>query len=580
MAKSKKSLAETHPELAKEWHPTKNESMTPDDVTPGSTKQAWWKCDKGDDHEWASNVKDRARGRNCPICSGRKVVESNCLYTVSPEIAKDWHPTLNGKLTPHDFTANSHKKVWWKCSKGDDHEWESRIADRRKVKCPVCTGRKIVYSNSIESTHPEIAKQWHPTMNGNLKASEVIRGSLRKVWWKCDKGDDHEWETSILTRTSGSNCPVCSGKKVAKSNSLAAVNPELAEQWHPKLNKELTPSDVVAGSDKKVWWKCDEGDDHEWESSVANRTKGNGCPVCINRKLTRNNSLEFSNIELSKEWHPTLNKGITPSDFIAGSNKKVWWQCPEGSDHVWKSEIKSRNEGAGCPICSGKKTVDSNCLATLNPQLSKQWHQTLNGKLTPKDITPFSNRSVWWQCDKREDHVWKTNVASRSNGRNCPFCSLTPQSKQELLITFELRTMFKRINPKGFKTTLDGKLRAIDIFVPKLNLCIEFDGAYWHKGKREIDKIKSNLLLKEGYSVVRVREEPLKKIHDTDVISKKPYDGKQVTNDILSMILSMYDLNSELVQRIKGYQSKGELQNERGLNRYIDKILKVKAEKK
>ena len=162
----------------------------------------------------------------------------------------------------------------------------------------------------------------------------------------------------------------------------------------------------------------------------------------------------------------------------------------------------------------------------------------------------------------------------------CPYCTLTPQSKQELTITFELRTLFKRINPKGFKTRLNGRLRAIDIFIPKLNLCIEFDGSYWHKGKREIDKIKSNLLLKEGYSVIRVREEPLKKIHDTDVISKQPYDGKQVTNDILSMILSMYDLDSELVQRIKGYQSKDELQNESGLNRYIDKILKEKAEKK
>ena len=56
MAKSKKSLAETHPELAKEWHPTKNESLTPNDVTPGSKKRVWWKCDKGLDHEWITSV--------------------------------------------------------------------------------------------------------------------------------------------------------------------------------------------------------------------------------------------------------------------------------------------------------------------------------------------------------------------------------------------------------------------------------------------------------------------------------------------------------------------------------------------
>ena len=87
------------------------------------------------------------------------------------------------------------------------------------------------------------------------------------------------------------------------------------------------------------------------------------------------------------------------------------------------------------------------------------------------------------------------------------------------------------------------------------------------------------MLLKEGYSVIRIREEPLKKIHGTDVISKRPYDGKQVTNDILSMILSMYNLNSEMVERIEDYQFQDGLQNEKGLNRYIDKILKEKADK-
>jgi len=88
------------------------------------------------------------------------------------------------------------------------------------------------------------------------------------------------------------------------------------------------------------------------------------------------------------------------------------------------------------------------------------------------------------------------------------------------------------------------------------------------------------MLFKEGFKLIRVREAPLEKIYDTDVISKQPYDGKQVTNNILSMILSMYDLDSELVQRINEYQSINELLNEKGLNRYIDKILKEKAEKK
>jgi hypothetical protein len=139
--------------------------------------------------------------------------------------------------------------------------------------------------------------------------------------------------------------------------------------------------------------------------------------------------------------------------------------------------------------------------------------------------------------------------------------------------------LFKNINPKGLKTKLEGRLRAIDIYIPKLNLCIEFDGSYWHKDKRDIDKIKSEMLFEEGFKLIRVREEPLKKIYDTDVISKKPYNGKQVTNDILSMILSIFELDAKLVSKIKAYQSKDGLQNEKGLEKYIDKILTEKAEK-
>jgi hypothetical protein len=88
------------------------------------------------------------------------------------------------------------------------------------------------------------------------------------------------------------------------------------------------------------------------------------------------------------------------------------------------------------------------------------------------------------------------------------------------------------------------------------------------------------MLFEEGFKLIRVREEPLKKIYDTDIISKQPYDGKKVTNDILSKILSLFDLDSTLVSKIKAYQSKEGLQNEKGLEKYIDKILTEKAENK
>ena len=505
------------------------------------------------------------------------------LAETHPEVAKQWHPTLNGELTPNDFTGGSHKKVWWKCPKGDDHEWETSLTNRTRLgrNCTICSNQKIVKSNSLATTNPKLASQWHPTLNRNLTPSSFPSGSGKKVWWKCPKGDDHEWESRINHITNGSGCPICSGRKVVESNCIATTHTELAKQWHPTLNGDLTPKDVVSGTAKKVWWKCDKGDNHKWEASINQRTNsGSGCPICSGRKSIKSNSLAITHPLLAKEWHPTKNGDLTPFDLKSGSHTRVWWKCDKGDDHEWKTSCVSRKIGGGCPICSGHKTVESNSLAITHPLLAKEWHPTKNGDLTPRNSRYGSHNKVWWKCDKGDDHEWKAVIYSRTDGKGCPFCTLTPQSKQELTITFELMKLFKNINPKGLKTKLEGRLRAIDIFIPKLNLCIEFDGSYWHKDRREIDKIKSEMLFDKGFKVIRVREEPLPKTNDNDVISKMPYNGKQVTNDILSMIMSIFELDAKLVSKIKEYQSKEGLQNEKGLEKYIDKILTEKAEKK
>ena len=569
-------LSTTHPEIAKEWHPTKNGKTTTYDIVSGSNKNFWWKCDKGDDHEWKASPSNRSiHSSNCPVCSNQKVVQSNSLAKTHPYLAKRWHPTLNGDLTPEKVVRGSGRRVWWKCDKGDDHEWKAVISSTHKNTCPICDNKKIVLSNCLATTNPKLAKEWHPIKNGSLTPYEIGEGSGRKVWWKCDKGEDHEWKTPPSQRNK-SGCPICANQMVVLSNCLSTTHPEIAKEWHPTKNGKTTAYDIVSGSNKKFWWKCNKGDDHEWKASASNRKLHNSnCPICSNHKVVLSNCLATTNPEMLEKWHPSKNGNLTPFDITKGSAKRVWWKCDKGDDHEW-SAIVVITEKNTCPICSNLKVVLSNCLATTNSKLSKEWHPTKNGSLTPYKIGEGSGKKVWWKCNKGDDHEWRVSIDNRKY-TGCPFCTLTPQSKQELTITFELMKLFKNINPKGLKTKLEGKLRAIDIYIPKLNLCIEFDGSYWHKDKRDIDKIKSEMLFEEGFKLIRVREEPLKKIYDTDVISKQPYNGKQVTNDILSMILSIFELDAKLVSKIKAYQSKDDLQNEKGLEKYIDKILTEKT---
>ena len=63
---------------------------------------------------------------------------------------------------------------------------------------------------------------------------------------------------------------------------MQTINPALAEEWNYEKNTELTPEDVTANSNKKVWWKCSNG--HEWQAVIYNRNKGNGCPVCAKER--------------------------------------------------------------------------------------------------------------------------------------------------------------------------------------------------------------------------------------------------------------------------------------------------------
>jgi positive regulator of sigma E activity len=347
---------------------------------------------------------------------GKRFVSDN------PKLLSEWHPTKNGDLTPSDVTVGSNKKVWWRCERG--HEWDATAYNRAKGQgCPYCFGKRVCADNSLQALNPKLSKQWHPTKNERLTPDNVTVSSGKKVWWQCEKG--HEWEATVVNRAKGNGCPYCSGKRACADNSLQTLNPLLSEQWHPTKNGDLTPNDVTSFSHKKVWWQCEKG--HEWEVAIANRSDGKGCPYCSGRYVCADNSLQTLNPILSKQWHPTKNGDLTPNDVTSSSGKKVWWQCEKG--HNWKATVAHRANGTDCPYCAGKLVCADNCLQTLNPDISKQWHPTKNWDLTPSDVTLGSNKKIWWQC--KLGHEWQAAIYSRANGRGCPHCRRMKVSKSD-----------------------------------------------------------------------------------------------------------------------------------------------------
>ena len=202
-------FAEAFPALAAQWHPEKNGSLTPSDVSAFSGERVWWLGPCG--HEWLTAPRARAEGHGCPYCAGRKVLAGfNDLATKAPALAAEWHPEKNGALAPSDVAAGSRRKAWWLGPCG--HEWEAAVSNRyRGSGCPYCSGRRLLPGlNDLATRRPEVAAQWHPTLNGPLTPSDVMPGSGVGVWWKCPAcGCEWKAPPAVRTRPKGTGCPSC-----------------------------------------------------------------------------------------------------------------------------------------------------------------------------------------------------------------------------------------------------------------------------------------------------------------------------------------------------------------------------------
>ena len=474
------------------------------------------------------------------------------LLSSYPHLVKEWHPTKNGELTPNDFTHGSKKKVWWLCPEGHSYDATPNHRTQKNPRgCPYCSGNKVGEDNNLLFLFPEVAKEWHPTKNGELTPNEFTYGSKKKVWWLCPEG--HSYETSIGGRTGNQRgCSYCAGKKVSEDNNLLFLFPEIAKEWHPTKNGELTPNNFTHGSKKKVWWLCSKG--HSYESNINNRIANqSGCSYCAGKKVSEDNNLLRLYPEITKEWHPTKNKGLTPKQVTSKSSEKVWWLCPKG--HSYESAIAKRTDDnpRGCPYCSGNKVGEDNNLLFLFPEVAKEWHPTKNKELTPNQVTSGSGKKVWWLCPK--GHSYNSGIHSRTNRNSgCPKCS-NQSSQPEIRILSELKWFFDEVNSR-YK--VDGV--EIDIFLPNFNIGIEYDGNYWHKDKKDKDLEKNKFLLSQDIHLIRVREHPLKSLSENDIVVSNYSLTKTDLDNILKKIVPFVDNN--IKEKINAYLVKSSFVNE------------------
>ena len=498
------SLQEANPELAREWHPTKNGSLVPSMFTPGSKQKVWWLCPKNKNHEWPAVILNRSHGAGCPLCAGRPISTGKpkikvTLDKANPALAKEWHPTLNGSLLPSMVTPGSKQKVWWLCPKNKNHEWPAIILNRSHgAGCPFCVGQAPCKDNCLATLRPDLAKEWHPTKNGDLTPYNVTLGRKQKVWWLCPREKRHEWPAAIRNRIRGDGCPKCQRKisqlelriycelkylflstvaqKKISGFECDVYIPEIRAgievdgvYWHrDKYLHDKAKAETIRSKDIVLIGVRDAGIERISDPVIFHTPNDSNLAVikrivkaldaqcnldqnkrkAIDEYLQRRefaNDSEYKKLwytlpaplpgqsllelrpDLAKEWHPTKNGDLTPSDVSLHSGRNVWWLCPKNKNHEWPAIIAHRSIGGGCPLCLGRhiSTGKPKIKVTLdkaNPDLAKEWHPTKNGSLLPSMVTPGMKIKVWWLCPKNKNHEWPARILNRSHGAGCPEC--------------------------------------------------------------------------------------------------------------------------------------------------------------
>ena len=152
--KEGESLQDIFPEIAKWWHPTKNNSLKPSEVGSMSKRVVWWICENN--HEWQQVVQDKVKSPNisCRVCH----IKDNSIGGKYPELLQEWDYTKN-VVSPFETFCSSRVRVYWMCKNGHSLH---RSPDY-KIKCsecPYCVGRLATKNNNLGILYPHLIKQW------------------------------------------------------------------------------------------------------------------------------------------------------------------------------------------------------------------------------------------------------------------------------------------------------------------------------------------------------------------------------------------------------------------------------------
>lgn len=423
--KTTKSFAENSPELLSEWDYEKNLGTRPEQVTWGSKKKIWWKCDQG--HQWQTTPYARYKGSGCPVCARRtgsektrlsRLKKSGTLSDKFPALLKEWDYD-NNTISPNEISPHSNKKVSWICKL--QHRWKATVSNRtnRGSGCPECNPQtskiEIYILCEIKSLFPNTL--WRTKFYGvecDIYIPEVKLGiEIDGGYWHSEKLEKDKAKDAFL-QENGVNLVRVREKTLPKidTKQIRYTNGEDLQRITNRLVR------LLRDIDRKFL-------DYSFEQNSPEEFKN-----MIERLPSPPEGETLKDIypEVSKEWDYEKNYPLRPEFFTGGADQKFYWLCSEG--HSYYAVVKNRTKNqTGCPQCYVKnqslialrgklKTVPS--LTDESPSYLYMFDRLANG-LGCEDIPITSTLKLWWRC-KQGHKFERTAVGMRTNS-DCPLCN-------------------------------------------------------------------------------------------------------------------------------------------------------------
>ena len=288
---------------------------------------------------------------------------------------------------------------------------------------------------------------------------------------------------------------------------------------------EKKSNEVAYSGRDPVNWKCNKcGIEWKQPTNKMSRRANKGCPYCLHLRPSYFYNVCTEYPILEDEWYHEKNQK-SPTEYLPNSSAKIWWKCKNG--HIWQAVIKDRTNAidrnlksgrAICPYCNHEKVSNTYNLLTESPDIARQWCYLKNGNLTPTDVTPKSQKKVWWICDFNPNHIWQDTISNRTAlNRKCKICS------KEFTISFPSRSIYYYLSQCFPDCEIEYKISGkyiLDICIPSSKIALEYDGLYFHSSKEsKIREDKKDNFFKEfGFDVIRIKEQ---KHQDLDKLIKE-----------------------------------------------------------